>query len=358
MPDERLNGAEGVLTRFVLEYLPEPILLLDGRGLPVQLNQAARLFHQIPLMELFLPEKVEEPTRRFLEELRARGRAALVIPGGASRTNGNHCVLEGFAVGKSFVVRARDASYERALHDLKKEVSHLRQAESLGLMAATVIHDLNNLLTPLLCFSATLAAELDENSPAAALVADVESLAARAAALTQDALAFARPKARGIETLNLSETVSEMRPIIERLFGGSAELVFALDANLGETRVERGRFEHALLNLLANARNAMPHGGRLTITTANMMLGSDQQKSTRPSRYVALAVTDTGVGMTEEVGAQAFDDFFTTRDGSGGTGLGLASVKRFVTESAGFVRLESELGRGTTVSLCLPRIDG
>lgn len=357
MRDDRLNESERVLTRFVLEYLPEPILLLDGRGGPLEINQAARLYHQVPLLELFDPEKLEEPTRRFLEELRTRGRAALVIPGGPKRSNGNHCVIEGFAVGGSFVVRARDASYERALHELKKEVSHLRQAESLGLMAATVIHDLNNLLTPMLCFSSTLASELEEGSSTAALIADVESLATRAAALTRDALAFAKPRARGLTTLNLTEVVSEMRPLIERLFGGSAELVFALDENLGETRAERARFEHALLNLLANARNAMPHGGRLTITTANVMLGFDRQPSNHPSRYVALAVTDTGVGMTEEVEAQAFDDYFTTRDGSGGTGLGLASVKRFVTESAGFVRLETEVGRGTTVSLCLPRLE-
>ncbi|HMJ14344.1 MAG TPA: ATP-binding protein [Polyangiaceae bacterium] len=354
MPDERTKSPDSVLPRFVLEFLPEPIIVLDAAGLVVETNLAAREIQYSPLLELFEPDRIADSTRRFLAELRDRGRGALVV---ARPNTSGHLVLEGFSVEHYVVIRARDASYERALHDLKKEISHLRQAESLGLMAATVIHDLNNLLTPMMCFSSALASEVQGSQTIAPLVADVESLATRAAALTRDALAVARPRGRGLEALNLSEVITELRPLIERLFGANAEIMFALDEGLGETRAERARLEHALLNLLANSRNAMPHGGRVTITTANAALTCDHKVSKGPSRYVVLSVSDTGVGMSEEVGAHAFDEFFTTRDGSGGTGLGLASVKRFVTEHGGFVRLESELGLGTTVSICLPRVE-
>jgi signal transduction histidine kinase len=341
-----------LLSRFVLENFPEPILVFNAAGAVVERNRAARALRDPEILNLLRPGVADETTLGFGEELRSRGRATRELARRASAGSGNPVLVEGFAVESSFVVRLRDASQERVIRELKEEVCQLRQTESLGLMAATVIHDLNNLLTPMLCFSSALASEVEDGSPAAPLVADIESLAMRAAGLIRDVLSFARPKSLGVEALDLSEVVSAMRPLIQRVFGGTVEFAFDLAEALGKARMERARLEHALLNLLANARHAMPHGGRITVTTAEIV----QRNGGAPSAYVALSVTDTGVGMSEEVGAHAFDDFFTTRDGAGGTGLGLASVKRFVTESGGFVRLDSELGRGTTVSIFLPRI--
>jgi signal transduction histidine kinase len=357
MPDESSYSSERVLSRFVLDRLPEPIIVLDRAGRPIEVNHAARSAEHGALLELFRRDVSEARTSAFLNELRARGRATMALAQAAAAPGGN-VVIEGFAVDPWFVVRVRDNPYENAVHDLKKEICHLRQTESVGVMAASVIHDLNNLLTPMLCFSAALTSEVEPSNPLAPLLADIDSLANRAAALTRDVLTYARPKTSSPESLNASAVVATMRPLIERLFGGSAELVFSLEEDLGETRVERARLEHALLNLLANARNAMPHGGKLTVSTANLTLSRDQKGGKGNARYVSLSVCDTGIGMTEEVGAHAFDDFFTTRTGTGGTGLGLTSVKRFVNESGGFVRLESEVGLGTTVCLCLPRIEG
>ena len=326
-----------VLSRFVLEQFPEPVVVLDQSGTVVEANFAAELGRP-NLARLFEPES-SPGTAQFLDEIRTSGQSSLLRKQTTSDGVAEHILLRGFAIDSWFVVTARDVSREHALQD---ELRQLRRVESLGLLTATIIHDFNNLLTPILCASTVLAAELEKGSHAANLAADIESVAVRATSLVRDVLAFARARPSALEVVDLSTSVSTMRPLIERIFGGSAELVFDLPEELGKVMIDRARFEHALLNLVANARNAMPDGGRLTISTANA------------GPYVVVAVGDTGVGMTEQVQARAFDEFFTTRHAVGGTGLGLASVKRFAIESGGSAQLFSEVGRGTVVTLHLP----
>lgn len=326
-----------VLASFVLERFPEPVVVLDQAGSIIQSNRAAQ-GAQLEGLQLFEPGR-ESEARQFLDPLRADGQASLLRKQTSADGRVDYILLRGFAIDSWFVVTARDVS---DLHAPQEELYQLRRVQSLGLLTATIIHDFNNLLTPILCASTVLAAELEQGSHAATLAADIESVAVRATSLVRDVLAFARARPAAREVVDLSTVISAMRPLIERLFKGSAELVFELSDEKTRVEIDRGRLEHALLNMITNARNAMPDGGRLTIRTV----------SAPP--YVALAVSDTGVGMTEQVQARAFDDFFTTRQAVGGTGLGLASVKRFAAESGGTVSLCSKVGRGTIVTLHLP----
>jgi two-component system cell cycle sensor histidine kinase/response regulator CckA len=340
-----------VLSRFVLERAPEPLVVLDTHGAVVDANRSAREERRFDLLGLFSDTSLERPLRGFLAALRAGGHGLLELQrvGGAGRAG--QLRLEGFAVEDWFVVSVRDVS-ERS--DMELELRQLRRADSLGLLTASIIHDFNNLLTPILGWTTILANELDASSPAASLAADIESMAARAATRVRVVRSLTQPKRSGREAVGLNAIIRVMRPLLERLFGGRMELEFKLDERVGCVRIDRGQLEHALLNLLVNARNALPGAGRVTISTSLVEGAATPELS--PAAFVALAVSDTGTGMSEEVRARAFEEFFTTRATSGGTGLGLASVKRFASESGGRVTLESALGRGTTVTLLLPPV--
>jgi signal transduction histidine kinase len=335
-----------VLWRFVLESLSRPVLVLDQDGLLVEANRAARESDIAELTHLFEAES-DERVLALLAALRKHGSGSTEIElgdGASPRT----LLLEGFAVESWHVVIVNDRSGELARDE---ELRQLRRVESVSLLAAGAAHDLNNLLTPILCLSSMLKAELDADSRAAELAAEVEASAVRAASLVRDVLAFARPAQRRVMPVNLSWVVSGMRALIERVLGDGVELELSLEAELGSAIVDRAAAEHALLNLVTNARQAMPRGGHLLITTENVRGASGAAAS------VGLAVIDNGIGMSDEVRKSAFQRFFTTRDAEGGTGLGLASVQRFVTESRGTLSLESAPGAGTAVKLTLPRAE-
>ncbi|HEX6767333.1 MAG TPA: ATP-binding protein [Polyangiaceae bacterium] len=261
-------------------------------------------------------------------------------------TQGGSYVVEGFPVGDFVVMKARGGTERRPLED---ELGRLRRIEALALLTASVIHDFNNLMTPMLALSGSLAGELQSSSRTRELVSDIESIASRTAALFRDLVKVTKPRQNPPVAVEVDRVVAAMQPLFERLVGTEVELVVSVET-AARISVERSRFERALLNLVSNAQQAMPGGGTLTIGVSRVPARDGE------APMVELVVRDTGEGMTDFVRTHACDDFFTTRDGSGGTGLGLSSVKRFVSDSSGEIRLESAPGRGTTVVIRLPEV--
>jgi len=222
------------------------------------------------------------------------------------------------------------------------------------------VHDFNNLLTPIACMSACLEADLPHESAAAEMARDIRLAADRAAGLARQVLKYVRREPSRVEAVNVSAVVAEFEAIIQRVAGTAVEVELKLASNVGCAMLDRERLEHVLLNLVANARDAMPAGGRLTLTTARVSLDegdADAIEGARAGSYVALRVIDTGVGMTTEIRERIFESFFTTKDAEHGTGLGLATARRFVAQSRGCITVHSEAGHGTTMSLYFPVIE-
>jgi signal transduction histidine kinase len=337
-----------LLSQYVLEGLPEPVLIFDSAGVLIEANRSARGSLSADTYELFQVEKRTRQVHAFFEELASSGRASLELePHRAGTPKAQrHLSLDGVAAERRYVVRVRDVTELRAL---ERELIQLRRGAMSGLLAATVMHDFNNLLTPLLEWSAQLSRQLDRGSPVGALAADIESLAARVASMLRDARSLTETQGSGAAELDLNQVILQLRPLIERLFTAQVKLEFALEDGVGIVHADRGGLEHTLLNLLVNARNALPRAGHVIVSTRLV-----RAEYADASRFVSLTVSDTGVGMTEEVRSRAFEDFFTTS--AGGTGLGLASVRRFARESGGTVTLDSAPARGTTVTVLLPRL--
>ena len=353
-----LEGAyqrELVLARFILEGFSEPLVVLDADGAVVDRNGAARDRPGLDIVSLFEQSAKDEQIQGFLAQVRAHGRASLELQRVIEQGGVGQFVLAGILVGSYTVVVLRDLTERRTLEE---EVRQLRRIQSLGLITAGVIHDFNNLMVPIRCLSELLSKELDPGSPAGGLATEVRFAAERAASLVRDVHALTRARSSALEPLDLSAVVRDMRPLFDRILGGDIDLELSLEQRLGEAVVDRVRLENALLNLIANARDAMPHGGRLTISTANVAFvgNAAADEASSPPGYVALVVSDSGIGMSEEVRARVFDPFYTTKRSGGGSGLGLASVQRFVTESGGLISVHSEPGRGTTMTIHLPRV--
>jgi signal transduction histidine kinase len=348
MTDEALS--ERLLARFVMEHCRVPLLILDAEGRVVTSNHAAGADERCDLCGLFAGVPQDAAVADFLEQLRATGRATRALP--ALDDLQPPLVLEGYAIGEHFVVVARDQS-ARALYD---ELVQARRMETLGLMTARVAHDLNNLLTPILIMCRELRTDLDGDGSTSLLARDVESAAGRAVNLVGDLVGFARPRLPATEVVSVSAVVSAMRPLMEVILGRTVQLRLTLDERPTNVRIDRGRLEQALLNLVTNAATAMPHGGELRVTTANVTVGQLGETPHHRMAYVVLVVSDSGIGMTDDIRMRAFDDFFTTRSGHGGTGLGLTSVRHFVEESNGLIALTSEPGKGTSVVIHLPLV--
>ena len=243
----------------------------------------------------------------------------------------------------------------------------LRQAqkmEAIGQLTGGVAHDFNNLLTIILGNLETLQRQLGQGSDRARLERPVENAlrgARRAASLTQSLLAFARRQPLEPKPTDVNRLVLAMSDLLGRTLGEHIQVTTALAGDLWRASADPNQLEAAILNLAVNARDAMPNGGDLVIETANVHLDKSQaplQPDFVPGNYVVVAVTDSGGGMTREVMSRAFDPFFTTKDVGHATGLGLSQVYGFVKQSGGHVKINSDVGKGTTVKLYLPRTDG
>ncbi|MGK2927472.1 MAG: PAS domain-containing protein, partial [Lysobacterales bacterium] len=247
-----------------------------------------------------------------------------------------------------------DVTERRVLEDKLRQAQKL---EAIGQLTGGVAHDFNNLLTVILGNAEMLYAQLPEQSRLCAFADMIITAAESGAALTNRLLAFARRQVLEPQPIDLNKLTDHMFALLRRVLGGDIEMEVVAAEELWIAELDPGQLENALLNLAINARDAMPGGGRLTITTSNARLEEEQaaaQHDVTPGQYVAIAVSDTGTGMPPDVIEKVFDPFFTTK-GSRGSGLGLSMVYGFVKQSGGHARIHSKVGEGTTVQLYFPR---
>jgi two-component system, cell cycle sensor histidine kinase and response regulator CckA len=238
----------------------------------------------------------------------------------------------------------------------------LRQSqkmEAIGSLAGGVAHDFNNLLTAINGYSELVLMSLDESDRHYDLVRSIRDSGERAAVLTRKLLAFSRKEVAKPTTLTLNALVSEMEALLRRLIEENVELVTELAPDTPKINADRGQIEQILMNLVVNARDAMPFGGKIVIETGNATVvtpSPDTLLEAPPGRYAVLSVSDTGVGMTPEIRAKIFEPFFTTKPVGKGTGLGLAMVYGIVEQQGGAIAVSSEPGRGATFRVYFPEI--
>jgi len=246
-----------------------------------------------------------------------------------------------------------------ALAEAREQLRQAQRLDALGHLAGGVAHDFNNLLTVILTYAGILLEDVEPGTDQRKSIEQIKDASERAAELTRQLLAFGRRQVLQPRAVNLNETVADVETMLRRVLASNIKLEITLAPNLGLVMVDPGQIEQVLVNLAINARDAMPDGGRLSIATMNIDLNGsylDPDAQALQGPQVMITVVDTGIGMSPEVVSKVFDPFFTTKDVGKGTGLGLASVHGIVEQSGGRVRVHSELGRGSTFKILLPRI--
>jgi PAS domain S-box-containing protein len=251
----------------------------------------------------------------------------------------------------------------RAEEALRKSEEQLRQAqkmEAIGQLTGGVAHDFNNLLSVILSYSGMLAEDLEPNDPRRQDLLEIKTAGERAAALTQQLLAFSRRQVLQPRVVDLNQIVAGVEKMLRRLIGEDVELIVVSAPAPARANVDRGQMEQVIVNLAVNARDAMPTGGKLTIAIASVELDeafASEHAGVTAGPHILLSVTDTGCGMDAVTQGHAYEPFFTTKERGKGTGLGLPTVFGIVRQSAGTIWLYSEPGKGTTFKIYLPRAE-
>jgi PAS domain S-box-containing protein len=257
--------------------------------------------------------------------------------------------------GKALLSINRDIT-ERKL--LEEQLRQSQKMEAVGRLAGGIAHDFNNLLTAIIGYSQLALRVIQPDNPLRNNFEEIEKAGKRATSLTSKMLAFSRKQVIQPKVLNLNSIIAEMEKMMSRLIGEDIEIATFLPANLWNVKADLGQIEQVLMNLVVNARDAMPQGGKLTVETANVILDETyarQHLDVEAGEYVLLAVSDTGIGMDSTIMSHIFEPFFTTKDASKGTGLGLSTVYGIVKQSCGHIWVYSEPNLGTTFKLYFPR---
>jgi len=242
---------------------------------------------------------------------------------------------------------------------LEEQFRQAQKMEAIGVLAGGVAHDFNNLLTAIIGFTEIVLDRLSSDDASRPMLQEVVGAADRAAALTKQLLLFSRQDVQQLQILDLNEVVTNLEKLLRRIIGEDVDLASSLEADLGRVEADRGQIEQIIMNLVVNARDAMPKGGRLTISTANVEregAPDEDPPDLLPREYVMLEVSDTGVGIDPATQARIFEPFFTTKDKGKGTGLGLATAYGIVKQSHGDIEVYSEPAIGTTFKIYLPRV--
>jgi two-component system, cell cycle sensor histidine kinase and response regulator CckA len=254
-------------------------------------------------------------------------------------------------------LRAEQRRIAAALEETQQQLRESQQLEAMGRLAGGVAHDFNNLVAAILSYADLILHSLPPGDAHRDDVEEIKRAGRHAAELTRQLVAFSRQQVLHKAVLNLNEVVHDEIVVLERLLGPAVSIDLRLHPALWFTKVDRSQIEQVLINLATNARDAMPDGGTLTIATANVVVPTEPTgpQITVPGQYVRLEVRDTGVGIPEADRKKVFDPFFTTKELGKGTGLGLATVYGIVRQSGGSIDFETEVGRGTTFRIHLPR---
>ena len=270
---------------------------------------------------------------------------------------------EGFEIIEASLIKIKKRLFGKEIVTRKKLEEQLIQSqkmEAVGRLAGGVAHDFNNLLTVILGHDEFLLRKLHPDDPLHRDAQAIQQAVERASALTRQLLAFSRKQILQLRILNLNEVVEYAQGMLRRLIGEDIELITVLDAALGNVKADPGQIEQVIMNLAINARDAMSHGGKLVIATANgefPVAHYCKFETIPPGRYVILSVSDAGVGLNEEMQAHMFEPFYTTKELGKGTGLGLSTVYGIVKQSGGCIDVISHPGVGTTFKIYFPQVE-
>jgi PAS domain S-box-containing protein len=259
--------------------------------------------------------------------------------------------LIGFAKITRDITERREAQLK--LEHMQAQLAESQKLDALGQLTGGVAHDFNNLLRIISGSLHTLKQGLGDDPKRVRALVAIEAAAKRGAALTSQLLTFARRQSVNPEPISIAERIHGVREVLETGVGGTVQLQFELDSSAWPVVVDVTELETALVNMVINARDAMPAGGVITVSAHNRTLDEEGQTAD----YVAIAVTDTGVGIPPDVLSRIFDPFFTTKPVGKGTGLGLSQVHGFAHQAGGTVKVTSEIGKGTSITILLPRSD-
>src|SRR6267143_1166841 len=242
---------------------------------------------------------------------------------------------------------------------LEEQFRQAQKMEAVGRLAGGVAHDFNNLLMVINGYTEVLLEELNAGSAMYQKVQSIQQAADRAATLTRQLLAFSRKQLLELKVVDVNSVISDMERLLRPLIGENIELITRLSTQAGHTRADAGQLEQVIMNLVVNAKDAMPEGGKLTIQSSDVTVRQNfsEHRFIQPGRYAVISVADTGHGMDTETQSRIFEPFFTTKEKGKGTGLGLSTVYGIVKQSSGYVFAESELGAGTTFYVYLPRVE-
>ena len=288
------------------------------------------------------------PFKGLTAEWKRKGNTPVVRVSGRAVPNGPK-------EGVVFEIFAEDVTERRAL---EQQLRQSQKMEAVGRLAGGIAHDFNNLLMVISGYSEFLLERLGGEPHLRGPAQEIASASERASALTRQLLAFSRKQMLVPRIVNLNDVATENLKMLTRMIGEDIDLVMTPARNLWSVRADAGQIEQVIMNLAVNARDAMPSGGKLTIETANVTLDEEYARlhsPARPGDYVMFSIGDTGAGMDAETQSHIFEPFFTTK-GPKGTGLGLSTVYGIVKQSGGYIWVSSEVGRGTTFKIYLPRV--
>jgi PAS domain S-box-containing protein len=354
----------------LVENVNDAIVVDDAEGRLVFANQRFREWfglHERNIRDIVLEDYVAPEWRSSLRDQHDRQIRGETVP--------DHYEYEGIRPDgtriwiEALITKVEEDGHiigtQAALRDITErkriEAQYLQaqKLESVGRLAGGVAHDFNNLLTVINGYSSLLLTRMGKEHPYRASIEKILMAGEHATELTRKLLVFSRKQLTQPQALDLNRVVTEAQEIFGRLIGEDIELITRLNPEVGQVMADPGQLHQVLMNLVVNARDAMPRGGKLIVETRNVMAGEDlvgQPPGSAPGSYVCLEVTDTGTGMSEEVKQHLFEPFFTTKEVGRGTGLGLATVHGIVRQSGGWIGVTSELGKGTTIHIYLPRI--
>jgi two-component system, cell cycle sensor histidine kinase and response regulator CckA len=255
------------------------------------------------------------------------------------------------------VRRAMQEVEERVEHkQLEAQFIEAQKMEVVGQLAGGVAHDFNNILAVIMGCSELIASKLGADSPLQKYTEEIRHASESAAGLTRQLLVFSRKQTVQPVVLDLNDVMKDLDKMLRRLIDENIEMTIVPGKQIGRVKADPGYIGQVLMNMVVNARDAMPNGGKLTVATRNVAL-DENHTGTIPGDYVMLSVSDTGTGMTEEVKARLFEAFFTTKPKGKGTGLGLATCQTIVQQSGGHIDVTSEVGKGTTFKIYFPRVE-
>jgi len=370
--EEALKESEDIFNSF-MEHSPIYVFFKDENARPIRLSRnyeqmLGRPVHELlgkTMDELFPSElakgMVEDDLRilrdgkpfEVVEELNGRIFETTKFP---IVKQGKPSLLAGFTID---ITERKHAAEEMA--NLQEQLRQSQKMEAIGRLAGGIAHDFNNLLTVIKGYSQLSLLGLKEDSPLRGNIEEINRATDRSADLIRQLLIFSRRQVMEMRVLDLNILLQNLDKMLRRVIGEDIELVTLLAEDPGRVKTDPGQIEQVILNLAVNARDAMPSGGKLTIETANVELDETYARrhvAVTPGRYVMLAVSDTGVGMTPEVRDRVFEPFFTTKEKGKGTGLGLSTVYGIVKQSEGNIWIYSEPGHGTIFKIYLPQAEG